>query len=504
MADIRRKGIITTSIIYVGFLIGAINNLLLTKQGFFTTEEYGLTKSLIDLGILFSAFAALGSNTLIIKFFPYHNRHTSQKQNDLLSITFFIATIGLIVTCLSAYICKFYIIQKLGTNAPMLVTYFYWAFLITAGVLYYGLLEVYSWFFNHQILTNLLRETILRAYTILVILAKILGFISFDTFMVLYCIQYIVIAVIIFTYLYKKGQINFTFTISKVSKRYKKHMIALVIYGFSFVLVTTLKNGIDSLMLNGLLQDGLRLAGIYTFAQFSSSLIQAPLRSIASLSIPILSNAWREKNIKEIERLYKRSAINLLMASLFIYGIILLNYKDAIQFFGLNKDIEDGFIVFVILGLNMVIDGGTGINGQIIGTSTRWRFEFYTNVLLCIIMIPASYILTKTYGIIGPALGTLFAVIIYNAIRIWFLYNWYNMHPFSVKSIYVIILTIIVFLVCYYIFPQQASFINLSLRTIVFTVVFMSIAIWLRVSPDMIPVINTVLKKIGIKFTISE
>jgi O-antigen/teichoic acid export membrane protein len=499
MADIRRKGVITTTIIYIGFLIGAINNLLLTKQGFFTTDQYGLSKALIDIGIMFSAFAALGSNTVLIKFLPYHKKHLSKPQNDLFTLCFVITTIGILLVMVAAYMGKPYVLQKFGANAPQLVQYFYWSFLIAVGTLYFGLLESYSWFFQMQIQTNLLKETILRGYTFLVIGLKIFNVINFTSFITLFALQYIVIAAIMFYLLFSKGHINFVFKISRVTKRFKKQIIALLLYGFSFVIVSALKSSIDSLLLGSLLENGLQQAGVFTFAAFSASLISAPYRSIASISIPLLSIAWRDKNLAEINRLYKRSSINLLMFALFAFGIIVLNFKDAILFFGLNADITNGFWCLVVSGACIIVECGTGINGQIIATSTKWRFEFYTNVVLCGIMIPASYLLTKQYGIIGPALGTLFGYIIYNTIRIVALYKWYAMQPFNNKTLVILILSICSFTICYLVFPQSPTFLNLALRSILYTIVFVSGVLLFNISPDVKPVLNTILKRTGFK-----
>jgi len=42
---------------------------------------------------------------------------------------------------------------------------------------------------------------------------------------------------------------------------------------------------------------------------------------------------------------------------------------------------------------------GTGVNSQIIGTSTLWRFEFFTGMILLAITLPLNYVLAKKLGV---------------------------------------------------------------------------------------------------------
>ncbi len=64
---------------------------------------------------------------------------------------------------------------------------------------------------------------------------------------------------------------------------------------------------------------------------------------------------------------------------------------------------------------------GTGVNSQIIGTSTLWRFEFFTGMILLAITLPLNYVLAKKMGVVGPAIATLISYTVYNAIRYFFL-----------------------------------------------------------------------------------
>jgi O-antigen/teichoic acid export membrane protein len=87
-----------------------------------------------------------------------------------------------------------------------------------------------------------------------------------------------------------------------------------------------------------------------------------------------------------------------------------------------------------------IIELGTGVNGQIIGTSTHWRVELWTSLLLTLMIIPLSYTLTNKYGLIGPAYANLVSFSVYNFIRYYFLWKKFNLQPFTFKTLELLIM----------------------------------------------------------------
>lgn len=233
------------------------------------------------------------------------------------------------------------------------------------------------------------------------------------------------------------------------------------------VIVSVLRSVIDTLVLASKLD--LAKAGIFAFSIYLVSLLQAPYRSIIAITIPVLSRAWKDKDHHQISKIYKRSSINLLSFALFTF-CIWLNYEDAIRFFNINPEYLEGKWVFFIIGMVTIIEMGTGVNSQIIGTSVYWRFELWTSVLLTALIIPLSYILTVKYGIIGPALANLVSFTIYNAIRYWFLWKKFRLQPFSIKTLEIIIYSFIGYIITYYIFNNIFGLSGLIGRTLFFII----------------------------------
>ena len=102
-----------------------------------------------------------------------------------------------------------------------------------------------------------------------------------------------------------------------------------------------------------------------------------------------------------ISRIYHRSSINQLIFSVGIFVLIWINFTDGIRTFHLNETYLRGLHIFLFIGLTRIVDMGTGMNAQIIGTSNRWRFELSSGLILLLLTIPMNYLEIPLYPCIG-------------------------------------------------------------------------------------------------------
>lgn len=492
--NIRKKSIKSTMWIYIGFLIGALNTYFLTHKQWFSTDQNGLTRAMIDIGQLAFAFSSLGATSFLFKFFPYYEDNLPPKKNDLLGLAIIVSIIGFVFTSSGLFLLKPIVVQKFSANSMLLVQYFFWVIPMSFFILLYNLLESYSYGFGKGVLTNLLKETILRLYTLCIITLKILDFISFSTFIILFSFQYLLIVIILAWHLQKNGKLWLSFHFSRVTQKFRKKIVAIMAFTFIVIVVGVLRQSIDALVLAA--KQNLGKVGIFGLAAYMVSLLQAPFRSLVAITIPLLSRAWKDKNLTEINRIYQRTSINMLSFALFVFFSIWLNFDNGIAFFHINPDYLQGKWVFFILGIVSIIEVGTGVNGQIIGTSTYWRFELWTSLLLTAIIIPLSYYLTVNYGIIGPAIANLVSFFIYNLIRIIFLKWKFNMQPFTSKTIELIIISLLAYglslLTSLYFEGLTAIILSLSTYTLIFIPL-----LWIRnISPDFKPVVQNLINKL--------
>lgn len=501
MSTIRRQSIISTLLIYAGFFFGAINTYLFTQQGVletsFTLEQYGLTRAIIVTANFLYGFASFGLAAVIYKFFPYYKDNLKQHENDLLSICLVLAVIGFILTMLAGIVFEPLIIRKFSAKSPLLVQYYFWIFPFLFFYLFFSILEAYAWSLRKTILPNFLRETGFRISTTLLIILFIAGGINFELFVKLFSCLYAICFFILLWYLIRIKKFNFTLTLSKVTRKFWRKMITLAMFVCGGLVIQVTAQSIDSFVIASYVKDGLTYLAVYDFSTYVCSLIQAPQRSMIAISIPVLSQAWKDKDFPTVQKVYSRSSLNLLMIALFIFLLIWLNYDDAINAFGLNPTLKAGKIVVLLWSLKYIIDMGTGVNSQIIGTSVFWRFEFLSGIVLVLLAVPLNIILVKRIGIDGAAWSSLIAFTIYNLIRLQFLWQKFKMQPFSINTFYVIIHALLCYIICYLLFRHMHGFGAMILRSAVFVILFLITAFQLKISPDIAPVWATIKKRIN-------
>lgn len=498
--SIRRQSILSSLVIYIGLGVGMLNTFFFLKPQYFSSTQYGLTSIFVAIATLMMSFSTMAMPSYIYKFYHYYDDHLPPRKNDMITWALVVSTIGFALVMIAGWFFKSLVIRKFGANSPELLTYYYWIFPMGMGLTIYTVLEAYTILLGKPILTSFLKEFVWRILTTILILLVIMNVIGdFDLFIKLYAFGFPLLALILFCYLVFTRHIHFTFKPSKVTRRYFKKIATLCLFVYFGSIIQTISQVFDSIVIASILKDGIKKAGIFGLAQVLTTIIQAPQRGIVASSIPHLSRAWKEKNIDRLQRIYQRSSINLLIFATGIFLLISLNYTEAITTFRLNEDFLFGFNAFLLLGLTKIVDMGTGVNAQIIGTSNYWRFELLSGVVLLLLMLPLNIILTRHYDIIGPAVANLISISVYNIIRIIFLWKKFKLFPFTIESLYTALLGMASFGICYFLFRSIHGFGGLALRSIAFLLLYGGGTIFLKLTPDIIPVIATVKKRIGLK-----
>ncbi len=499
MSTIRRQSIISSALIYFGFIFGAINTYLFTKEGLFTPEQYGLTRAIIITANFFYGFASIGLASVIYKFHPYFRDNLKDEENDLLGLCLLIGFIGFILTALGGFIFEPLAVRKFSGKSPLLVRYYFWVFPFLFFYLFFSILEAYTWSLKKTILPNFLKEAGFRLSTTLLIVLFILGVVDFNLFIKLFSLLYAVSFIVLIIYLIAIGKFHIKLSPSRVTRKYWKKILTLMGFVYMGTVITTIAQTVDSFSIMSYVPEALAMLGVFDFAQYMSSIISVPQRSLVSVSISYLSDAWKNKDFDTIQRIYSRSSMNLLLVSLFIFFLIWLNYDRAITSLNLKEIFRAGKPVVLILGIKFIIDMGTGVNQQIIGTSTYWRFDFLCGVVLLALAIPLNVILVKEYGIVGAAWSNLIAFSIYNMIRLYFLWAKFKLMPFGKYTLYIILQGVASYLICYFLFRNIDGWAGMIVTSLTFIILFASTAIYFKLTPDVLPVWETIKKKLRLK-----
>ena len=498
MSSIRRQSIISSSVVYIGFAFGALNTLLFAR--WLTPDQNGLVIGMfVSIANIMYPIATIGMPAFINKFHPYYKDNLVPKKNDMMSFALLLTMGAFVLVIAAGLILKPLVIRKFGNNSALLVQYYYWVFPFGLGLSFLYVLEAYAWQIRLSVLTNFLRELLWRILNTVLIFLLFFGVLRrYDSFVKLYSINYLVIAGVLFFFLLRKRELYFVFGFSRVTRRFFGKIKSLILLAWTANVVLNLSMFFAQLVIAAVVPGGLAAVAVFTIGQFIASLVMAPQRGVASAAIASLSQAWKDKDHERIRRIYQRSSINQLIFAVGMFILIGINFRDAILFFGLKPQYLTAETVFLIIGLNRVIDMGTGLNTQIIGTSVNWRFDSITGMILVTLTIPLNYILAKQMGIRGPALADLITFSIYNGIRCIYLYRKYGFQPFNRATIYTMLAGACLYLACNWLFGGRSGLLWMIIRSSAFIALYGGIVLRLRLSADIFPVWNTVKKRLGL------
>ena len=321
MGIIQNQGSKSSFYILLGFGIGAINMLILFPM-YFSPEEIGLTRAILDTSLTFSSLCTIGAIPIINKFNPFYKHHLNPKQNDLPFLTLLIILIGYSLLLSIGLYNKEFILRKLG-KSPKLADYFKYIYPSTLLILIFTWLEAFSWSIKKAVISNFLKETVVRVITTLLVILYGLGYLNFHLFIILFCLIYIIPVISLFIVMIQSGEWSVNFiSISRVTKKLKGRMFSFSIYLFAGQFFNVLARTNDTFLIVGL--RGLTETGIFTIAIYLATIIEIPQRSLISICTPILSESWKNKDLQNIKNIYYKSVSNLMLISCFLFGLIFI------------------------------------------------------------------------------------------------------------------------------------------------------------------------------------
>lgn len=499
MGIIQKQGVKSSFYIMLGFVIGAINLLVLFPL-FFTKNDQGLVRAIIDIGATLSVFCTLGTLPVVYKFYPFYNQYLGPQKNELPFITLLLNLMGFGLLLIIGWHEKDFIIRKLG-KSPSLAQYFNYVYPYTFFLLLFYWLEAFAWGLRKGVYTNFLRETAIRILTTILIVAFGFHWITLPQFIVLFSFIYAVPVVLLFINLIQSKQWSIrAFTISSVTRRLKGKMISFALFVFAGQFFNLLARTNDTIMIVTL--RSLSDASIFAIATYVSAILEIPQRSLNSISIPVLAQSWKDKDFANIKHIYHKSVSNLLVIGLMLFGLIWLNIENLVAFLNWVSHKQSGGYdaiskLIFILGIAKLIDLATGVNGQIIGTSNYWKFDFFTNLFYILLSIPLNYYLILNYSLEGLAYSNLIALTLYNSIRFTFLYKKFDLQPYTFKHGLFLLASIGLMLGIHQL-PMASNFaINIAIQSVSFGVGFYLLTQWINPAPEILAIVrNFFLKNI--------
>lgn len=450
MGVIARQSIKGAIANYIGVAIGFfVSFFVLTK--YLTQEEIGLTRVLVDAAMLFSSLAQLGTNSSIVRFFPWFKDKEgggSRQKGDIpnhgiFGLSILVPLIGFAFFALAFLIFKEPLLVLYGEKSPLLADYFYMVPMLTFFALYMTVFETNASVLMRITVPKLVREVGIRLFNLGAYLLYGFGVISLDLFVWLFCSSYGLGMLLNMMYLFSLGNISFRIDRQFLSRERVKEIVRYTL----FMTVTVLASNIplfNSLFLGA--KTGLALTGIYTISSYIANVVDVPYRSLGAISRPVLSTAVKENQWDEVNRLGRQLSLHQLLACLMVFYLIWINIDALFAVIPNGKDYAAGMWVVFLLGMAKAINASLAVGMDILNFSRYYSRSLLFIAVLTVSAIVFNNILIGVMGINGAACATLCAYLLYYTLLHSYLWWRLKVMVFSVGQLKCVVLIVVMML----------------------------------------------------------
>jgi len=232
----------------------------------------------------------------------------------------------------------------------------------------------------------------------------------------------------------------------------------------------------------------------YSVAVFIAAVVAVPSRAMHQITHPITARLMANNQHDELNMLYKQTSINLQFIGGFIFLGILVNIQ---QIYLLIPDkYEGGISVVFLIGFTKYFDLVLGNNNAIIFNSTYYRSVLLLGVLLLFFSVLLNSIFIPKYGINGAAVATLISLAGYSMAKLFFVVFKLKLFPFSIKNAWLLLVTAALFFGFYYWDFSFHPMVNILLKSILVTVLYVFVNYKLNISEEINKEIGRLKRKI--------
>lgn len=425
MGVIARQSIKGAIANYIGVAIGFfVQFFVMTK--YLTQDEIGLTRVMVDAAMLFSSLAQLGTNSSIIRFFPYFK--DDRNNHGVFGLSVLLPLVGFSIFALAFLIFREPLLNTYSQNAPLLVDYFYLLPMLTFFTLYMTVFETNASVLLRITVPKLVREVGIRLFNLAAYLLYGFDLISIDVFVWMFCGSYGLAMLLNLGYLMSLGRISFRIDRGFLDRKKAREILRYTFFMTAVVLAGNIPL-INSLFLGA--KAGLALTGVYTIASNIANVVEVPYRSLGAISRPVIATAVKEERWSEVNRLSQQVSLHQLMVSLLILFVIWINIDALFDLIPNGANYKGGVGVVFLLGMAKVILSSFSVSTDVLNYSRHYWWSLPFTGVLTVAAIVLNNLFIPLMGINGAACATLCAYLLYFTLLLNHLWRRLRVRVFS-------------------------------------------------------------------------
>ncbi len=471
----------------VGFLLGAANTLLLATQ-YLDDDYYGLWGYVLSTAFLLFPLMSFGIHNTLVKF--YSSYGTKEDRDAFLTQMLLLPFVIILPGVALIYFFEQEIATLISRVNAMVADYVWHITIIAILQAYFEIF--YAWV-KVQMKTiggNFIKEVFYRAgatvLLILVMLETITQRQFIDALVLVYALRLIVMMVLAF----KTYRPTFKIVKSSFTRDVLDYSLLMIVAGS----VGTVLIDLDKYMINQYLD--IDTISYYGVAVYIATVIAVPSRGMSQITHPLTAGFYNRRDMVSLEKLYKRSSLNLSIISGFLMVIILGNVYEFYNL--LPAAFSVAIPVVFVISLVKFAENIAGSNNAILYNSDLYKVTLWLGLGLALVAVLLNLLLIPIYGLMGAAISTCIAFIAYTATKVFYVHYKLKVNPWTPDTWKVMLLiaaTIGIFV--FWNFSWNV-YINIFLKSTLITIFYVGLVYKLKMSAEISGLIFKFLNRVGL------
>lgn len=286
---------------------------------------------------------------------------------------------------------------------------------------------------------------------------------------------------IIFVQLIREKQVSFSWDGNFYRKRLVKTLVNVSFYGILMSYTGILVLHIDTIMINHF--NGLSDTGVYSITFFFGTLILIPGRPLSKIAGVVIADAFRKKDINNVETIYTKSIINQALIGTLVFIGIWANIDNVFRI--LPEEYAAGKYVIFFIALANLFDMFAGVSHLVIFNSKYYRMMTVFLLIFVVLIIGTNLIFIPILGIVGAAIASAISRFIYTMMRIAYVNRKFKFTVFDLRWIKLLIVSVAAYLVGVSIPVMDSLILDIGVRSAAISLIFAALAYVMRISEDM-------------------
>ncbi|MBO0356612.1 polysaccharide biosynthesis C-terminal domain-containing protein [Hymenobacter sp. BT186] len=491
MGIVQRQGLRNTIISYAGLGLGFVNTVLVLPK-ILEPQQIGLTGVLAAIATMLAQIAAFGFGNMGVRFFPYFRKPEAGHQGFLpflLSVPLLgFALVAVLYLAGKPLVMSWYADE--ATDMVLLDQYYFWGLVLALFVLLINLWDAYLKGLYHTAFSSFTQEIVLRLLITGGALLFAAGYLDFHGYVLWYIGASSGVAVLLIAYTAFVGELHLR-PASVASVRPLREMLSFGAFALLGNVSGVVISSIDSLMVSSKVD--LDAAGIYGTAFFISTALVLPFRALYKIAFPLLADYWKSNDLPRMADFYQRTTrLNTMLGCYLALGIALnLDFIYA----QMKPAYAAGSATVLILLAARLFDGITGVNGLIVVTSPRYRYDLIFNASLALATVLLNLLLIPHLGLTGAAVAAAIALVCINLARTWFVWYSFGLQPFDRRVPLILLLAAVAGGAAWLVPFVHSLLVTMLLRSTLLTVLYGGLLLATNAEPQVRETLQKLLRR---------